>query len=140
MTDIEQLISPSFVFSYAAHKGDEPLTPDDAVNVLEEILEAQDQSLALGLKLKLPPHVVEAVCENHWLPRNRLLQVIIEFTKQTDPRPTWRAIVSALRSPAVNLPQLAMKVEEAHFPDLAAGTRHPHFRDTADDALPTTGR
>ena len=105
--------------------GDEPITPDDAVNILEEIVEAQNQSYALGLKLKLPPHVVDVIHENHSLPRDRLLQVIIEFTNQLDPRPTWRAIVAALRSPAVYLPQLAMRVEAAHFPDPTASRDAP---------------
>ena len=101
--------------------GDEPLTPDDAVNVLEEILGAQNQSYELGLKLKLPLHIVEGIHSTYSHPRDRLLQVIIEFTKQVDPRPTWRAIVSALRSHAVNLPQLANIVEAAHLPDLGKG-------------------
>ena len=104
---------------------DDTLTPDDAVNVLEEIVEAQNQSYPLGLKLKLPLHVVEDICEKHSQPRDRLLQVLIEFTKQVDPRPTWRAIVAALRSSAVNLPQLAMRVEAAHFPDPTASREVP---------------
>ena len=104
----------------AAPTGDDPLTPDDAVNVLEEILEAQNQSYVLGLKLKLPPHLVDAIYSTNPQPRDRLLQILIEFTKQVDPRPTWGAIVAALRSPAVNLPQLAMRVEAAHFPDPTA--------------------
>ena len=109
----------------AAPTGDESLTPDDAVNVLEEILEAQNQSYVLGLKLKLPLHDVDAIHSTNLQPRDRLLQVLIEFTKQVDPRPTWRAIVAALRSPAVNLPQLAMKVEAAHFPDPTATRNTP---------------
>ena len=109
----------------SAPTGDEPLTPDDAVNVLEEILEAQNQSYVLGLKLKLPLYVVEAICEKYSEPRDRLLQVLIEFTKQVDPRPTWRAIVAALTSPAVNLPKLAMRVEAAHFPDPTASREAP---------------
>ena len=119
----------------AAPTGDHPLTPEDAVNVLDEIVEAQNQSYVLGLKLKLPVHVVEAICANHSQPRDRLLHVLIEFTKQVESRPTWRAIVDALRSPAVNLPQLAMRVEAAHFPDSIA-TRDQRFPDhtTTDDA------
>ena len=103
----------------AAPTGDEPLTPDSAVTVHEEILEAQNQSYVLGLKLKLPLYVVDSIYEKYSEPRDRLLRVLIEFTKQVDPRPTWRAIVDALRSPAVNLPQLAMRVEAAHFPSKA---------------------
>ena len=105
------------MLSFTAPTGDEPLTPDDAVNVLEEIIEAQNQSYVLGLKLRLPPHFVEDICEKHSEPRDRLLQIVAAFLQQVDPRPTWRAIVAALRSPAVNLPQLAMRVEAAHFPD-----------------------
>ena len=112
----------------AAPTGNEPLTPDDAVNVLEEILEAQNQSYVLGLKLKLPLYIVDSIYEKHSEPRHRLLQVLIEFMKQVNPIPTWRAIVDALRNPVVNLPQLAMRVEAAHFPDPTA----------TDDAPPKT--
>ena len=109
----------------AALTGDEPLTPDDADNVLEEILEAQNQSYALGQKLKLPLHVVEDICDKHSEPRDRLLQILTAFLQQREPRPTWRAIVAALRSPAVNLPQLAMRVEAAHFPNPTASHETP---------------
>ena len=88
-------------------------------------MEAQNQSYVLGLKLKLPLHVVDGIYDKHSEPRDRLLQVLIEFTKQVDPRPTWRAIVAALRSPAVNLPQLAMRVEGAHFPDPTTSREAP---------------
>ena len=114
-----------FIVTAAAPIGNELLTPDDAIDVQEEIIEAQNQAYALGLKLKLLVHVVDAICEKHSQPRDRLLQVIIAFTKQVDPRPTWRAIVAALRSPAVNLPQLAMRVEAAHCRDLATSCDAP---------------
>ena len=87
------------------------------MKVLEELLPAQNQSFALGLKLMLPLHVVESICEVHTQPRDRLLQVIIAFLKQEQTGPTWRVIADALRSPAVNLPLLAKEVEAAHFPD-----------------------
>ena len=99
---------------YYCTTGNELLTPDDAVNVLEEILEAQNHSYVLGLKLMLPLYLVDSIHSTNPLPRDRLLQVLIEFTKQVNPRPTWRVIVSALRNPVVNLPQLAMQVEVAH--------------------------
>ena len=52
------------------------LTPDDAVDVLEELLPAQNKSYELGLKLKLPQHVV------HWRPSTRhiLTHVVACFT------------------------------------------------------------
>ena len=50
-------------------------------------------------------------------PRDHLLHILIAFFKGVKPRPTWRVIVDALRSPAVDLPALAKRVEAAHFPD-----------------------
>lgn len=96
------------------------LKPNDAADVLEQVLEAQNQSVFFGLKLNIPLHIVEAIQSTHHQPKDRLLHVIIEFLKQVSPRPTWRVIINALRSPAVNLPQLANTVETAHFPDTTA--------------------
>ena len=93
------------------------LTPDDAVDVLEELLPAQNKSYELGLKLKLPQHVVEAIHATYSNPRSRLLYVLIEFTNQEMPRATWRVIVKTLRSPVVNLPALAKKIEAVHIAD-----------------------
>ena len=103
-----------------APSGDDTLTPADAVNVLEELLPAQTQSYVLGLKLGLPYHEVDRIQAQYGDPRDRLLHTLIAFTKQAQPRPTWRVIVDALRSPAVNLPHLAERVEAAHFPDPTA--------------------
>ena len=96
---------------------EETLKPNDAGRVLEEVLEAQNNSFCFGLRLGLPLHVVEAVHSRYLEPKDRLLHIIIECLRQAEPRPTWRVIVDALRSPAVNLPRLADRVEAAHFPD-----------------------
>ena len=108
----------------------ETLTPDGAVDVLEELLPAQNKSYELGLKLKLPQHVVEAIHSKEFPPDKYLLKVLIKFLQQVEPRPTWRVIVEALKSPAVNLPALARTVEAAHFPDPTA---------TRDVVAETTG-
>ena len=96
------------------------LTPDDAVDVMEELLPAQNKSYELGLKFKLPHHDVESIHSVYSKPRSRLLHILIGFTSQTEPRPTWRVIIEALRSPAVDEPALARRVEAAHFPDPTA--------------------
>ena len=85
--------------------------------MLEELLPAQNQSYILGLKLGLAAYVVDSIHARHAEPRDRLLHTLMEFAKQVEPRPTWRVIVDALRSPAVNLPRLAERVEAAHFPN-----------------------
>ena len=98
----------------------ETLKADDATEMLDELVEAQNHSYILGLKLKLPLHEVEAIHNKFLDPLDRLLHVLLAFTKQVQPRPTWRVIVDALRAPAVNLKALARRVEEAHFPHPSA--------------------
>ena len=97
--------------------------------ILEALLDAQNQSYKLGLRLNLPVREVEAIFTKYLDPCDRLLQIIIAFLRQAEPRPTWRVIVDALRSPAVNLTALARRVEAAH--DLTA---------TRDVVPETTGK
>ena len=93
------------------------LQPDDAGKILEELLEAQNQSFMLGLGLNLRLHEVKAIHAKYQDPCERLLHVIISFLRQAEARPKWRVIVEALRNPIVNLPALARRVEAANFPD-----------------------
>ena len=88
--------------------------------IFEELLEAINQAYMLGLKMNLPSHELDAIRKTYPDPREFLLQVILAFLRQAEPRPTWRVIVDALRSPAVNLTALAKRVEAAHFPDPTA--------------------
>ena len=94
---------------------DETLESADVKKMLNELVEAQNHSKVLGLQL-LPPHEVEAIHCQYQDPKERLLHTLLPFTNQIQPRPTWRVIVEALRSPAVNLPALAARVEATHFP------------------------
>ena len=93
---------------------DETLSPYDAVDVLEEILEAQNHARYIGLKLKVPRHVVDGILNRYAEPRDQLLCVIEEFLNHTDPRPTWRALAGALRSRTVDLPRLAEEIERKY--------------------------
>ena len=103
------------------------------MSLLEELLPAQTHSYLLGLKLGLPVYTVDSICSTYQHPRDRLLHVLIAFLNQETPRPTWRLVVEALRSPAVDLPLLARKVETAHFPNPTA------TREVDDAAVTTTG-
>ena len=77
----------------------------------------QNQSYELGLKLKLKRHVVDAIHSRYHDPKERLLQILLKFVKQVEPKPTWSVIIDALRSQAVDHPKLANKLEAAHIPD-----------------------
>ena len=87
------------------------------MDVLEELLPAQNKSYELGLKLKLPQYAVEAIHSKDLPPEKYLFKVLIKFLQQVEPRPTWRVIVQALRSQVVNLSALARAVEEDHLPN-----------------------
>ena len=92
---------------------------------------AQNSAHLLGLMLNVRPRDVDAILIKYQDQKDRLYHIIIAFLGQAEPRPTWRVIVGALRSPVVNLTALAERVEAAHFPDLTA----------ARDVVPeTTGK
>ena len=59
-------------------------------------------------------------------PLDRLLHITLKFLSHSEPPPTWRAIVNALRSSTVNLTNLAKRVEAAHFPDPTASRDPPN--------------
>ena len=94
-------------------------------DIFEELQEAMNKAYELGLMLKLLPHEVDAIRKTHPDPRELLLLVILAFLRRAEPRPTWRVIVDALRSPIVNLTALAERVEAAHFPDPTATRPQP---------------
>ena len=102
------------VDTHAQTAEDKTLTPDDAIEILEEILPAQNKSYNLGLKLKIPPHVVKAIHAKHQSTEDHLREVIETFLNGVGSEPTWRVIINALRSPSVNLQQLADTIENKH--------------------------
>ena len=106
------------------------LKPDDVSDIIDELVEASNHSYVLGLKLRLSPHVVEAIHCNYLDPMEHLVHIIYNFTIQTEPIPIWRVILEALRHPVVNFPVLAKRVEAVHFPDPTA---------TCDVVAETTG-
>ena len=99
---------------------DETLKPEDAGKILEELVEAQNHAHLLGLAISVKPRDVEAIQMTYHQPKDRLLHIILAFLQQEEPRPTWRVIVDALKSPVVGLTALARRVETAHFPDSTA--------------------
>ena len=103
------MMQPPF---YVASDAEEALTSADAVILLEELLEAQNQSFLFGLKLNLPFCEVKAIHSEYSDPRERLLHVISAFLRRDTP--TWKSIVEPLRSPAINELSLAKKIKTAH--------------------------
>ena len=110
---------------YVAPAADEILRPDDAGEILEKLLDAQNHAHLLGLMMNVKPRDVEAIQANYQQPKDRLLHIIFAFLNQIEPMPTWRVIISALKTRTVNLPRLAASLEIAHFPDRTAVREPP---------------
>ena len=89
------------------------LTEEDAREILEELIPAQNESYMLGITLNLPVSQVNSIQYEFRDSKQRLLQTIIAFLRQ-ESKPTWSVIVAALRSLAVNQQALANRVEKAH--------------------------
>ena len=104
---------------------EQKLTPDDAADLVRELLPARISSRELGLKLGLSKPVVEHIHHTFSEPQDRLFHVLIESTSASgSTRPTWKALGEALRSPEVDVPDLADEIESAFTtskPDLSAG-------------------
>ena len=90
--------------------GDKTLTPDDAIKVVEELLDVQKIRF-FGLKLQLSERIVNAIHTRYPDPHEQLYYIIHEFLKRVEPRPTWTFIVNVLRSDLINQPLLAQSIE-----------------------------
>ena len=90
------------------------LKEDNLSDVLGDLLEAQNKSRYLGLALKIPTHVLDAIHSPSANPQDCLRRVLEEFLRGVDPRPTWSVIAVALRHPSVNLHRLAEKIEKKY--------------------------
>ena len=97
---------------------------------MTELYPAGHKSYELGLKFRLPHGTVEAIHLDYSDEYDRLVNIIVAFLNEVGPKPTWRIIVDALKSPIVNLPILANVVEAAHFPELTSN--QPETRPTGE--------
>ena len=90
---------------------DTTLTRRDIIRVAEELYELRAKWKILGLVLGLRTSTVDAIDVEWRDTADQFIQVIDVFLKQVEPRPTWRVIVNALRSPLIRDHGLARKIE-----------------------------
>ena len=86
-------------------------TENDVPEIVQNILTLKAKLKALGFILKIPKPRLDSIHQQHSNTQDCLLGVIDEFVKQVHPRPTWRVILSALRSPLIREYHLALKIE-----------------------------
>ena len=88
---------------------------DEVIDIVEGMLDAKNKSQLLAEKLKLPKHVIDEIHKKqHSEALEWLYEVIHEFVNRLEPGLTWRLIIQALRSPLIDLPLLANKMERKH--------------------------
>ena len=90
---------------------------DEVIDIVEDILDAKNKSQFLAEKLRLPKHIINEIHKKqHSEALEWLYEVIHEFVNRLEPRPTWGLVIQALRSPLIDLPLLAKKMEKKHCP------------------------
>jgi hypothetical protein len=108
---------------------EEALDPDDAIDIVRELLVVRGKTEIFGRMLKLPKYFVDSIHHQYSDPAQRLLHVIDKFVKQLG---SWRVIVAALRSPLIQQSSLADMIERKYFqsqvstPGQSAYTQPPH--------------
>ena len=111
------LLEPFMLYYYHIQREEGSKTKDWFVpGIVAQILDVQTKSKIFGRVLKLPPHTVDRIHVQYSDPEKCLFQVMDEFVKQVEPRPTWRAIVNALKDPLIGLTSLAEEIEGKHCP------------------------
>lgn len=99
---------------YTALEENEILGEGDIATVLDELLPAQNKSRYIGLALKVPEYIVEAIHQRCTNPQDCLYHVLLEILKRTDPIPTWLVIANALKSRLVDFPKLAHDIQKKY--------------------------
>jgi hypothetical protein len=93
---------------------DSIMDPDDATEILQEIVEVKDKSETFGHLLRVPRVLLYSFRQEYNDPQDYLLHVIDEFLNGVNPRPTWRVIIDALRHPLLKYYELAREIESKH--------------------------
>ena len=89
----------------------------DVKTVLEKLQSASTRWYYIGLQLKIPVNTLDCIKDQYADPTDCLREMIERWLKQINPRPTWRALVNALRAQSVGEGRLALelKVQYCHM-------------------------
>ena len=90
---------------------DERLTHYDVPDIVDRLYEVQAKWYMLGRILKINRGRLDGIRERFTDPEECLFNVIDEFVKQVEPRPTWRVISGALKHTLIREDWLARRIE-----------------------------
>ena len=88
----------------------------DLLDVRREVFKACPKWYDVGLELRVPVHTLDSIRIQFTDPADCLRETLKQWLKGIDPKPTWSALVDALRSDAVGEHCLARELEEKYLP------------------------
>lgn len=93
---------------------DKVLSLDNLGEVVEELHKISQQWYDIGLQLKIIPDVLDKIKGEESDSSNQLREMLKVWLKRAQPKPTWEAVVQALRSQTVGREQEASSLEEKY--------------------------
>ena len=90
------------------------LSTSDLSKVRNEILSAAAKWYDIGLELGMTADYLDTIRKTNDDPQDCLRKLLRRWLSCVDPQPSWKALINALSSPAVNYQALASKIEEKY--------------------------
>ena len=93
-------------------EGRDHLSTDDLMVIQNELWDARSKWRNIGIQLQMKIADLEAIGEkNSNVPDNCFTDCITTWLRQTNPSPTWTALIKALRSSPVGFQEMAKRLE-----------------------------
>ena len=110
------VIAMSLLLSGDVEVNPGPLTSCDLKDIINSVWEARARWFHIGIQLSMNVAVLEAIKSNHHDQLDACLTAMLtEWPKQTDPKPNWEALVTALKNPSVGCGHLADAIERTYY-------------------------
>ena len=92
------------------------LSTADIKDVRRATFSAHPKWKDIGIELRVPTYTLEGIAQNYEDVSDRFREMLVAWLKLVNPKPTWEALVGALRQPAVGEEQLAQGVRQKYCP------------------------
>ena len=121
------------------------LTAKDLWKVQNILWEVCEKWFDIGLQLKLEPNNLNKIEVNFKTVEECCRKMLLTWLSQVDPKPTWAALVEALKSPPVKCEYVARKIElehlqkpessqnQVHLDENINNSQNPDFHDCEED-------
>ena len=93
-----------------------PLTISDLKKVRSKTYEVRSKWRDIGLELGVPEDTLDCIERENYDISSRFQKMYSHWLKTTDPKPTWKALVTALEEPAIGEYGLADTLRQKYCP------------------------